>query len=345
MSLKLSLCYDEDMDIPLRVTAQGLCCPAGDFYIDAWKPVPTCIVTHAHGDHAYWGHQRYIASPETVVLLQHRLGKDRPLQPLAYGEKLRLGDCWVSLHPAGHILGASQVRIETANSVTVVSGDYKRAADGTCRPFEPVECDIFVTESTFALPIYHWAASEIIRDQMITWWHENASQGHPSIIFAYSLGKAQRIMNLLAEQQGKTIYLHGAVQALASVYKDLGVNMIPFAPVSEQARRATYRQDLILAPPSAMGSPWMKRFPSARTAFASGWMEVRGTRRRKALDKGFVLSDHADWTGLISTIQETKAKIILTTHGNTATLAHYLRDSLGLDARELQGLTQVEDED
>jgi putative mRNA 3-end processing factor len=327
-----------NVDIPLTVTNKGLFCTTGNFFIDAWKPTPVCLITHAHGDHAYWGHDLYIASPENVKIIQHRLGKDTPCQVLDYGKKIKLGNCWVSLHPAGHILGSSQIRIEDKNGVTVISGDYKRAIDPTCRPFEVIECDIFVTESTFALPIYQWPSNELIENQIVDWWQENAEKDYPSVLFCYALGKAQRVMNMLKRQTGKTVHLHGAVYSLAKLYSDMGVDMINYATVSESAKGSSFKKDLIIAPPSAAGSPWMKRFPSCRIAFASGWMEVRGTRRRKALDRGFVLSDHADWTALVKTVEESKAKIVLTTHGNSATLARYLREVKGIDARELTGL-------
>jgi putative mRNA 3-end processing factor len=334
------------MEIPLKVRSQGLYCTSGNFFIDAWKPVPICVVTHGHGDHAYWGHGLYIGTPETIRIIRHRFGKDTPCQILEIDQKIKLGGSWVSLHPAGHILGSAQIRIEDPGRVAVVSGDYKRAEDPTCKGFEVVECDIFVTESTFALPIYQWPKNEILEKQIYDWWQENSKAGHPSVLFCYALGKAQRVMSLLSKHTDKTIHLHGAVYTLSQLYKELGVEMISFTPVSESEKGASFKHDLIIAPPSAVGTPWMKRFPSSRTAFASGWMEVRGTRRRKALDRGFVLSDHADWTDLIKTVEETKAKIVLTTHGSSAILAQYLREEKGIDARELKGLeANFEDED
>lgn len=329
------------MDIPLQVLEQGLFCPPGNFFIDAWRPVPTCVVTHAHGDHAYSGHGLYIATEESLQIIRKRMYSDVPSKPVKYGEKFKMGDCWVSLHPAGHILGSSQVRIEYNGIVTVISGDYKRGFDATCAPFEVIECDIFVTESTFALPIYQWPTNEEIAKQVYSWWEENASNNHPSLLFCYSLGKAQRLMSLLADHTDKQVHLHGAVFSLSKLYESMGIKMIPFSAVSESAKGTSFAKELILAPPSAVGTPWMKRFPSSRTAFASGWMEVRGTRRRKALDRGFVLSDHADWNDLIKTIDETKAKIVLTTHGNSGTLARFLRETRNLDARELKGLEMI----
>jgi len=333
------------MDIPLKVLEQGLFCTAGEFFIDAWKPVPVCIVTHAHGDHAYQGHGLYIATKETLLIIHKRFGYEVPSKSVEYGEKFKMGKAWVSLHPAGHILGSSQIRIETANELTVVSGDYKRSFDATCQPFEVIKCDIFVTESTFALPIYQWPTEETILQQINEWWEENAANDHPSVLFCYSLGKAQRIMSLLANQKDKTIYLHGAVLSCSELYQQLGIEMVSFKPVSENAKGSTFSKDLILAPPSAIGTPWLKRFPSCRLAFASGWMEVRGVRRRKALDRGFILSDHADWNALIQTIEETEAKIILTTHGNAALLAQFLRETKNLDARELIGLSGAMEEE
>lgn len=334
------------MEIPLKVLPEGLYFPDGDFYIDAFRPVSVCVVTHAHGDHAYFGHALYIATPETIKIMQHRMGGNLNCKPLSYGEKFKIGDAWISLHPAGHILGSSQVRIECKGIVTVISGDYKRAHDPTCLPFEVVECDIFVTESTFALPIYQWLPGQQIGQQILEWWDHNAANDHPSILFCYALGKSQRVMSLLAGQKNRQIHLHGAVFSIARLYKEMGVEMIPFVPVSESAKGTSFSKDLIIAPPSAMGSPWMKRFASSKTGSASGWMEVRGIRRRRALDKGFVLSDHADWNALVETVEQTKAKIVLTTHGDSSSLAHFLRETKNLDARELKGLKiNMESED
>lgn len=334
------------MEIPLQLKPQGLYCPLGDFFIDAWAPVPCCVITHAHADHAHAGHGQYIGTEHTIKILKHRLDANLPAQSLKYQQKIKLKDVWVSLHAAGHILGSAQVRIETKKTVIVISGDYKRAVDATCQPFEIVECDIFVTESTFGLPIYQWPHPHQVQQQILMWWHENASKGHPSILFCYALGKAQRIMSLLKAQEDDTVYLHGAMLALTHIYSELGMPLAKFAAVSDIAKGTSFSQALILAPPSALGSPWMKRFPSARTAFASGWMAVRGARRRKAVDRGFVLSDHADWKDLIDTIHHTKARIVLTTHGNAATLAHYLRESQNIEASLLKGLEMnPEDED
>lgn len=329
---------------PFEVRPQGLYCKAGDFYIDAWQPVPLCVVTHAHGDHARYGHGRYIASEDSLEILQHRLGAKIAICSLPYGQKMKLGDCWISLHPAGHILGSAQIRIETVKGVFVVSGDYKRASDTTCKPFEVVPCDLFVTESTFGLPIYQWEDSEIIGKKIFDWWQENRAEGHPSVLFCYALGKAQRILSLLKKWTDENVCLHGALVPLTKIYADKGISMVPFSAVGEQ-KKSSFSQDLILAPPSAAGSLWLKRFPNFRTGFASGWMLVRGTRRRKGMDRGFVLSDHADWNSLVQTIIDTGASKILTTHGNTDVLAKYLREEKSIDAWELKGLESIDEDE
>lgn len=331
------------MKIPFEVKTEGLYCSAGDFFIDAWRPVPLCIVTHGHGDHARYGHKHYLAANDSLEILKHRLGKNIAIQTLSYGEKIKVKNCWISLHPAGHILGSSQVRIETKEGVFVVSGDYKRASDPTCEPFEVVECDLFVTESTFALPVYHWEKNDVIAKEIYDWWQGNANEDHPSVLFCYALGKAQRILSILSPLTDRTVYLHGAIFPLSQIYESKGIKMAPFQAVSEQEKSKSFVKDLILAPPSAAGSPWLRRFPSFRTASASGWMQIRGMKKRKGMDRGFILSDHADWDGLIRTISETKAGQILTTHGSGEVLARYLKEELGLDAFELKGLESTDE--
>lgn len=327
--------------IPLEVRPAGLYCTAGDFYIDAWYPVAHCVITHGHGDHSRYGHKQYVASIDSVEILHKRLSKNIAIKPLAYGEKIKIKNCWISLHPAGHILGSAQVRIETKQGVYVISGDYKRAFDSTCAPFEVIECDLFITESTFGLPIYRWEDPLETGKKIYNWWQENKKNKHPSVLFCYALGKAQRILGLLKEYSDETAYLHGAILPLTKIYADKGIKMLDFLPIAEGKKSNSFSEALILAPPSAAGSTWLKRFPNFRTAAASGWMQVRGMRRRKGMDSGFILSDHADWDGLIQTILETKAKKVLTTHGSTAVLAKYLREVKNIDASELKGLETI----
>ncbi len=329
------------MKMPLIVKKQGLYCPEGDFFIDAWAPVSTCLITHAHADHARYGHKKYISTEKSLELLRHRLGANLNLQTFPYNHKLKMNNCWVSFHPAGHVLGSAQIRIESENTVCVVSGDYKRALDDTCDPFELIKCDTFISESTFALPIYNWEPSEDTAKAIYDWWMDNRSRGLCSIIFCYALGKAQRIMSLLSKFSNDPVYLHGSIENICNIYIKNGISLIPFLPVTSNASN-NFQKDLIIAPPSAKNSPWMKRFYPYRTAFASGWMQVRGARKQRNVDRGFVLSDHADWAGLLRTIKETEASQILTTHGNAEILARYLSEN-GLNAQPLHGLEILEE--
>lgn len=323
----------------LKVYPEGLFCLPGNFYIDAWSPVEQCIITHAHSDHACGGHKHYIATPNTAHLLKLRLGSTYVIEELPYEKKVKIGHCWVSLHGAGHILGSAQVRIETNETVCVISGDYKRAPDPSCEPFSVQECEIFVTESTFGLPIYHWEAAEITVEKILDWWVENKECGFASVLFCYALGKAQRIMTLLKPHVKEPIYTHGALLTFMDYYKNQGISLASYLPVSE---KQDYSKSLILAPPLAKGSAWMRRFLPYKTALASGWMQVRGIRKRKNLDQGFALSDHADWQSLLQTIQDSKASLVLTTHGNSATLARYLQET-GIQAYPLLGTESIEE--
>lgn len=318
----------------VALTPEGLYCPAGDFHIDPWRPTSTAIITHAHGDHARMGSQHYWGTSVGAPLLGERL-PGMTLDTLDYGEVRRFGDARVSLHPAGHILGSAQVRIEVDGRVCVVSGDYKRDPDPTCAPFEVVPCDVFVTEATFALPVYRWPPMEAVVADVIAWWDACAARGVPAVLFCYALGKAQRLLAELARATDRTVHLHGAMLALVERYRELGVAMLPTVPVSDSARGRDFAGELILAPPSAAGSTWMRRFNNASTGFASGWMRIRGNRRRRGYDRGFVVSDHADWPSLIETIRATGAQRVLPTHGNTDALVPYLRE-LGLDAEPLR---------
>lgn len=315
-------------------TAEGLYCPAGDFHIDPWRPVPRAVITHAHADHARGGHGAIWAAEAGVGVLRHRLGADAPIRPLAYGESLDLGRTRVSLHSAGHILGSAQVRVEAPGGVWVASGDYKRDADPTCAPFEIVPCDTFITEATFALPVYRWPEPASVMGEIRDWWRAAAGAGRPAVLCCYALGKAQRVLNGLLEHSDETVYLHGAMTPLVAAYRDAGVPMVPTCPVSEAPRDIDWRGQLILAPPSAAGTPWMRRFRGAATGFVSGWMRLRGNRRRRGFDRGFVLSDHADWPGLLDTVRATGCRRVLATHGHSDVLVGYLREQ-GLRADEL----------
>ena len=315
--------------LPIELRPAGLYCPAGDFYVDPWRPVERAVVTHAHADHARPGHERYLCATAAAGAMRVRLGEIR-LQTLDYGEPLVVGRARLSLHPAGHVLGSAQVSIEIDGHRKVLSGDYKLQADPTCAPFEPLRCDLFVTESTFGLPIYRWLDSATVIDEIRRWWHDNAAAGLASVIFVYAFGKAQRLLAGLAEGPGPLV-CHGAVEALNRVYRAGGVTLPPTRAADDGIDRAALRRALVLAPPSAAGSPWLKRFAPYADAFASGWMQVRGQRRRRALDRGFVLSDHADWPALLQAIDATGAETLRITHGHVDVMVRWLREQ-GLDA-------------
>ncbi len=313
---------------------EGPYCPAGDFYIDPLRPVARAVVTHAHADHARSGSGHYDVAAAGLGLMRERLGQDAAITARGYGEAFRMGPVTVSLHPAGHVLGSAQVRMELDGRVVVVSGDYKRDPDPTCAPFEPVPCDLFVTECTFGLPVYRWPPMERVIDDLLAWWDDCARRGMPAVLFCYALGKAQRILAELAARTGRTVHLHGAMLRLVEQYRQAGVTMVPTVPVSESARGRDFAGELVLAPPSAAGSTWMKRFGKASTGFASGWMQIRGNRHRRGYDRGFVVSDHADWPGLLASVAQSGARQVRVTHGDSDALVRYLREQ-GVDAAPL----------
>lgn len=318
---------DRDLIVP---SPAGLYCPRGDFHIDPWRPVPQAVITHGHSDHARPGMGiSHFAAPGFRIM-QWRLDEGR-FEAHEYGERFALGDAVVSLHPAGHVLGSAQVRIEVDGEVWVVSGDYKRQADPTCAPFEPVPCDVFITEATFGLPVYRWpAAATVVRD-VLDWQAECAARAEPAILYCYALGKAQRLLAELGVRSQAPVWLHGAIDSGVEVYRASGIELPPTRRVADAPDGESFAGGLILAPPSASASPWMRRFPKARQALASGWMRIRGNRRRRNHDRGFVLSDHADWPDLLRTIAQTGARRVIATHGQSDALVHALTDA-GLQA-------------
>jgi putative mRNA 3-end processing factor len=295
-------------------TDAGLYCPEADIYIDPWKPVPSAVITHAHSDHASPGSQQYLAAAEGFAVLRARLGAEARIQTLNYGERISLNGVTASLHPAGHILGSAQVRLELAGEVWVVSGDYKTVNDPTCRPFEPLQCHTLITESTFGLPIYRWQAPAVLSEEINSWWRTNADAGIPSIIYAYSLGKAQRLISSVDPSIGP-IYCHGAVERMNELYRQSGVALPATTYTGATPEKRSWAGALIVAPTSARGSPWLRRFGVFSSAFVSGWMQVRGARRRRSVDRGFALSDHADWPSLIEVVRQSRAERVLVTHG------------------------------
>ena len=307
----------------------GLFCESGNFYIDPWQPVDRAVITHAHGDHASPGSRAYLCAPECAPLLRHRLA-DSIVETQPWGEPIVIGGVRVSFHPAGHILGSAQIRIERNGEVWVVSGDYKRAADPTCLSFEPVACHTFITEATFGLPIYTWDDPGVVVGEIFEWWEANRAEERASVLFCYALGKAQRLLALLRDGAPDRIRLHGAMAGLTAVYRSLGVQLADAERIGEDLRGRALAGSLVLAPLSARGTRWMRRLPHPSLAFASGLMRVRGVRRQRSFDRGFVLSDHADWRGLLDTIAETGATRVLVTHGWSDALARHLAER-GLD--------------
>ncbi|MCM2561396.1 ligase-associated DNA damage response exonuclease [Lutimaribacter sp. EGI FJ00015] len=313
----------------LQFTERGIFCPAGGFYIDPWRPVDRALITHAHADHARPGHGAYLATHASLPVMRHRLGAIAA-DGIGYGEQRRIGDALVSFHPAGHVPGSAQIRVEVAGEVWVVSGDYKLGDDGLCDPFEPVRCHAFISECTFGLPVFRWRPQAQVATDILDWWQSNAAEGRFSLLGAYSLGKAQRLLHMLQDGPGP-ILAHAAVENVNAILRAQGLSLRNTTRVTPDLDAKAHPGALVIAPPSAFGSTWARRFGQASTGFASGWMQLRGVRRRRAMDRGFVVSDHADWPELHHAITETNAESIYVTHGYTETFAQYLKES-GYDA-------------
>lgn len=321
------------MDDLIICTDAGLYCPPGDFHVDPWRAVERAVITHAHSDHARPGSARYLAAEPGAAVLRHRLGPI-DLRCLRYGEAIQVGETRLSLHPAGHLLGSAQARIEHRGRVAVVTGDFKTHVDPTCAAFEPQRCDHLVMESTFGLPIYRWPDPDDVARQINAWWRANRDAGVTSILYAYALGKAQRLIAALDPSIGP-ILLHGAVDVLTTLYRDAGVDLPPTRHATPEASRDGRGRAIVIAPMSVHGSPWLRRFAPVATAAASGWMAVRATRRYRSVDRGFVLSDHADDEGLLRAVALSGATRVDVTHGYAEALARRLRETRGLDARPL----------
>jgi putative mRNA 3-end processing factor len=326
---------------------EGLYCPPGDFYIDPWKAVPRAVITHAHADHARRGHGAYLATAISAGVLRARLG-EITLQGLAYGETVVQNGVTISLHPAGHVLGSAQVRVEHRGRVWVASGDYFVSGhsddhNSTCVPFEAVRCDCFISESTFGLPIYRWQPQAVVMAEVNAWWQANADAGRASLLLGYSFGKAQRLLAGMDAGIGP-IHVHGAVQPLNEAYRAAGVALPVTRRLDARDKTLDLRRALVVAPPSVLGSPWARALGDCSDAFASGWMRLRGARRRHGVDRGFVLSDHADWPGLQRAIAATGAGRVIVTHGYEAVMVRWLRDQ-GLQAGSFSTEYGAQDEE
>lgn len=311
----------------ITLTSRGLFCAQGDFYVDPWKPVKRAVLTHAHADHTYRGNEYYLVPAEGERLSRIRLGEEAKISTRRYGETTLMDGVKVSFHPAGHVLGSAQVRVEYKGEIWVISGDYKLMPDATCAPFEPVKCHHFVTEATFGLPIYRWQPTEFIFQDINTWWRRNQEKGKASVVFAYSLGKSQRVMNGIDRSIGR-IFTHGAVERLTQAYREHGVDLPETTYVGSVENKKDFAGSLIVAPPSAQQAVgWLRRFGVHSTGFASGWMMVRGARRQRAVDRGFVLSDHADWPELLRAIASAEAETVYVTHGFSEEVVRFLNEN------------------
>ena len=317
----------------IQFTDRGLYCPQGGFYIDPWRPVDRAVITHGHSDHARWGNKSYLCHHHTLPILQLRLGPNH-YQSVDWNEPVIMNGVKVSLHPAGHIIGSSQVRVEYLGEVWVISGDYKCENDGLSGQFEIVPCNTFITESTFGLPIYNWKPQQEIYADMQQWIKELNNDGKTAVLTAYSLGKAQRILQPISET-GIHIFLHGAVYNVHRTLVDAGWKLPSAKRVELDAPKESFKKSVVIVPGSAIGSPWMKRFTPYAVGSCSGWMQVRGNVRRRNVDAGFALSDHADWNGLLQTIKATGAEKVFVTHGFQSAFSRYLNE-IGIEAGEVK---------
>jgi putative mRNA 3-end processing factor len=327
----------------ISFTDKGLYCQRGDFYVDPWKPVDRAIITHGHSDHAYYGHKYYLCHIYTKPILQLRLGENN-YQTIGWNESIYINGVKISLHPAGHIIGSSQVRIEIDDEVWVVSGDYKTEDDGISGKFESIRCNTFITESTFGLPIYKWKPQQEIYDHVITWINKNKENGKTSVILAYSLGKAQRVLQAIKETT-QTIFAHGAVFNMQKMLIENGWDLVPVERITPETPKELLKGTVVIAPPSADGTPWMKKFNPHAVGVCSGWMQVRGNARRRNVDAGFALSDHADWDGLLQTVKATGAERVFVTHGFQSAFSRYLNQENISLAAEVKTQYGNEDEE
>ena len=311
------------MPFMLEFTDKGIYCPRADVYIDPWKPVQRALITHGHSDHSRWGHQHYLCTRLAKPVIRHRLGPVN-LETVEYGEVRTINGVDFSFHPAGHIVGSAQIRVAYKGEIWVVSGDYKLENDGISGAFEPVRCHTFITESTFGLPVYRWKPQKDVFADINQWWKDNQAQDKISIITAYALGKAQRILTSIDSSIGP-VFTHGAIENINEIIRAQGIALPSTRRVAPENRNKGYAGGLVIAPPSVIGSLWLRQFKQSSLGIASGWMAVRGSRRRRNADRGFVLSDHADWNGLNEAIRATGASRIIATHGYSDIFSQWLR--------------------
>lgn len=323
----------------LTFTPEGIYCAAGDFHIDPWLPVPLALITHGHADHSRLGMGAYMATTSAAPVMRHRLGEIK-MDTVAYGDVTSINGVDVSFHPAGHVPGSAQIRVAHKGDVWVASGDYKTVDDGLSEPFEPVRCNAFITESTFGLPVFNWTPQDILADQINDWWARNAADGVFSLLSCYALGKAQRLLRAV-DPSIAPILTHAAIENTNRIMRGQGIALPDTTLVTPDLDLKAHKGALVLATPSALNSTWARRFKPASSAFASGWMALRGVRRRRAADRGFIMSDHADWNGLNDAIKQTGAERIFVTHGYRSVFSRWLSEQ-GYDAKVVQ--TQFDDD-
>ncbi len=325
---------------------KGIFCKQAGAYIDPWKPVEKALITHAHSDHARWGMGSYLAVNDAIPVLRFRLGQDIIVQGVKYGEEITMNGVKISFHPAGHIWGSAQIRLEYQGEIWVVSGDYKLQDDHISTPFELIKCHHFITESTFGLPVYNFPSVEEVHNDINDWWRQNAAEGKNSVILAYALGKAQRVINKLDETIGG-IYTHGAVDNITKLYEQNVGTLPKNSRIDANINIKDIKGAMIVAPPSAAGTPWIRKLQPYSLGICSGWMQLRGARRRKGADRGFIMSDHCDWDQLNTAVRGTGAENVYVTHGYKSIYAKWLQSNYGLNATEVDTLyvgEQVEGE-
>ncbi len=316
----------------VRFTKKGIYCIPGKFYLDPWQPVDYAVISHGHADHARWGMTRYLCHHHSKPILQHRIGPDIKVEGLKYNQTKTVNGVRISFHPAGHVIGSAQIRLEYKGFVVVFTGDYKTTADGLTIPYEPVKCHEFITESTFGLPIYKWLPEQVLQQRLHDWVITNQSQQKTSVFLGYSLGKAQRLMALL--QGVDTIYVHTAIERLNTAIESTGLILPKTELITPDFDKKAVQGKLVILPPALLGSRLLKRIPNAATAICSGWMQIRGNRRWKGVDAGFPVSDHADWNGLIEAVKASEAEKVYVTHGSQATFSKYLNE-IGIPSEEV----------
>ena len=317
----------------IKFTKKGIYCIPGKFYLDPWFPVDYAIISHGHADHARWGNKHYLCHNDSKAILKHRIGQDISIESMGYNEPKTINGVQVSFHPAGHIIGSAQIRLEHKGYVIVFSGDYKTQPDFISVPFEPVKCNEFITESTFGLPIYKWKSELDLQAELQNWVLQNQQNNRTSVFIGYSLGKAQRIMKLV--EGVDDVFVHSAINNLNNAISDSGIIIPETTLIKPDFDKKDIQNKIVILPPALLGSKMLKRIPNAATAICSGWMHIRGNRRWKGVDAGFAVSDHADWDGLLEAVKATEAEKVYVTHGSQAVFSKYLNE-IGIEAHELK---------